>query len=98
MPVPKTLDKPEIQAKRAKNARFVHLVTVKCAEWGKANGYADLLAQLDSFMAAYKAAHTAPDYYESQTPERLMEMIADARRRMDRAMGALTSKKGNGHF
>ena len=98
MPKSAILDSPEVAAKRRANSKFVHIVTAKCVAWGKANGYGDLLAQFDAYMATYKAAQTPPNYYESQTPERLMEMVANARRKMDKAMAALGAKShSNGH-
>lgn len=100
MAKPAILDRPDIEAKRKENNRFIALVTRKAEVWGEANGYADLMRDIKAFMAAYKAAHEKPDFYSQQTPERLMEMITIARQRMDKAMEALTAKSpgySNGH-
>jgi hypothetical protein len=97
MPKPAILSRPDIEAKRKVNGQLIHVVSAKAIAWGKLNGYESTIDSLERFMAAYKAAHTQPDYYASQTPERLLEMVAEARKKMDKAMAALsTQNNGNG--
>lgn len=92
------LRRPEVQAKRKENARFVHLITQKAYDWGIDNGYATVLEEVAVFMEAYKKLNQPKSYWDNQSPERLLEIISETRARMDKAMAALSkSSNANGH-
>lgn len=88
----KSLQNPEVAARRKANAAFVHLITTKAANWGKENGFENLLTDIDVFMTQYKQAQEKPNYWDAQSPEVLMGIITKSQERSKKALEALNRK------